>query len=53
MDVFSTSLLIFAVLFVAAIVAGGLIAFLQHRHALRDRQQMKKHVQNVVAGGGG
>jgi uncharacterized integral membrane protein len=51
MDVFATSLLIFVLAFLGAILAGGLIAFVQIRKSRRERLQMKRHVNQIGVGG--
>ncbi len=53
MDVFAASLLIFAALFLGAVLAGGIIALIQIRNGRRDRMQMKRHLQQTGIAGSG
>ncbi len=52
MDIFAVSLLILATAFLAAVLVGGLIAFVQSRNNRRERLQMKKHLHQISTTGG-
>jgi hypothetical protein len=53
MDVFAASLLIFAAVFLGAVLIGGIIALVQVRNGRRERLQMKKHLQQTGIAGSG